>query len=198
MNQRYLNFSFAPIVSPLQKSLQIELYNDTYFPSNSKHITAPTVDQKSSHVDELALREHQDLLSISSATSLFEDSKTPLPKIEEDICTSLDIFSDTVDLNNKLFFIQFTPEGTMRRRWYLIQIDIESTMEVNPDFLSNNLYWCIFLARHPNDNKKSDEFCRWWPDWYRYTHCPKSDDIIYGHRILIRSNILPCSKKFIQ
>ena len=38
MDQRYLNFSHAPIVSPLKNPSQIELYNDTYFPSNSKHI----------------------------------------------------------------------------------------------------------------------------------------------------------------
>jgi len=29
MDQRYLNYSYAPIVSPLQKPLKIEMYNDT-------------------------------------------------------------------------------------------------------------------------------------------------------------------------
>ena len=64
MDQRYLNYSFAPVPSPLQKSLQIDLYNDTYFPCNSKHISNSTVDQASCHVDEIALKEHLDSIYI--------------------------------------------------------------------------------------------------------------------------------------
>lgn len=102
------------------------------------------------------------------------------------------------DLSDQLFFIQFTPEGTLRRRWYLVQIDIPSTMQVNPYYLSNNLYWCIFLARHPADIKTGDRFCRWWPDWYKYTTCPQSNTIIYGKRYLVRPNVTPCSAKYVQ
>ena len=36
MYVRYLNYSNAPIVSPLEKSLKIELYNDMYFDSTVK------------------------------------------------------------------------------------------------------------------------------------------------------------------
>ena len=35
MDQRYLNFYHAPMASPLKRTLDIELYNDTYFPTNS-------------------------------------------------------------------------------------------------------------------------------------------------------------------
>ena len=86
----------------------------------------------------------------------------------------------------------------MCRRWYLIQVDMESTLEANPDFITNNLYWCVFLARYPDDNKRSDELCRWWTDWYRYTRCQTSDNIIYGSRVLIRPNTIPFATKFIQ
>ena len=86
----------------------------------------------------------------------------------------------------------------MRRRWHLIQVDMESTLEVNPDFAANGLFWCVFLARHPSDHKSSDEFCRWWPDWYKYKHCPKTNDMIYGDRVLICPNTTPCSTKFVQ
>ena len=51
MEQRYLNFSFAPMVSPLKKPLQVELYNDAYFPANSKYITTTRMDQASCRVD---------------------------------------------------------------------------------------------------------------------------------------------------
>ena len=103
-----------------------------------------------------------------------------------------------MDFSDNLFFIQYTLENTMRRQWYLIQVDMQSTREVNVDFATNGEYWCVFLSRHPHDEKKSDTLCRWWPDWYMYSHCLKSNDIIYGDRILIRPSTIPCSSKFIQ
>ena len=42
MDQRYLNFSNAPIPLPLKQLLNIELYNDQYFPESSKHTTNPS------------------------------------------------------------------------------------------------------------------------------------------------------------
>lgn len=43
----------------------------------------------------------------------------------------------------------------MKRRWYLIQVDMESTREVNPEYASNGEYWCVFLAKHHDNIKKS-------------------------------------------
>ena len=128
MYQQYLNFSFAPVASPLKKLFQIELYKDTYFSSNSKHITTPTVDQASCRVNELAMIEHQELFNIPSAAALFKDTTTTIPSLETNICAFLNNVSLTDNLNDKLFFIQFAPEGTMCRRWYLIQVDIASIL----------------------------------------------------------------------
>ena len=86
----------------------------------------------------------------------------------------------------------------MRRRWYLIQVDIEPTLELNPDFASNHFYWCVFLARHPSDHKKSDKLYWWCPAWYRYTTCEETNEITYGKRVLIRTNNIPCSTNFFQ
>ena len=118
---------------------------------------------------ESALSEHQENLGIPAAASLFEDSNNPITSVETETCVSLNDIPDVIDLSNKVFFVQFTPEDTMRERWYLIQVDIESTLELNPGFSSNNFYWCVFLAIYPDDHKQSDELCRWWPACYRYT-----------------------------
>lgn len=45
-------------------------------------------------------------------------------------------------------FIKFTPEGTLQRRWFLIQADIPSTCDVKPKYATNNIYRCVFL--YPN------------------------------------------------
>ena len=68
------------------------------------------------------------------------------------------IVSQITKSNSKLFFIKFTPDGTLREMWYLIQIDMEATKSLNATFADNGQYFGIFLAKHPGDSKKSDEF----------------------------------------
>ena len=56
---------------------------------------------------------------------------------------------------------------------------------------------CV-LVKHPDDIRLSDELSRWWPEWYKYTRCEKTNVIIYGDRINIRPSVTPCSSRFIQ
>ena len=141
MDQRYLNFSNAPIVSPLQKPLQIELYNDQYFPTNSKHISKPSHDQPSCMLDRSSFITHNDPSMAPSTSSLFQESNLPPPTVE-----SIDITIPNLpllpvqDLTDALFFIHYTPAGTLLRKWYLVQIDMESTMRMNPTYSTNGSY----------------------------------------------------------
>ena len=32
------------------------------------------------------------------------------------------------------------------------------------------MYYCIFLAKNPDDQGKGNEFSRWWPECYAYTN----------------------------
>ena len=75
MDQRYLNFTNAPIVSPLKKPLQIELFNDQYFPTNSEHISRPSEDQPSCLLDRSSFVTHNITTTMPSTTSLFKESK---------------------------------------------------------------------------------------------------------------------------
>jgi hypothetical protein len=202
MDQRYLNFSNSSVVSPFKQPLQIELYNDTYFPSNSKQIIKPSLDQPPCQLDHSAFQLHHSEGSLPPSSTLFKESNITQPDKEiietEDMITPCYNAEDFKNLSDALFFIQYVPEGTMRRRWYLVQIDMISTRTINPEFASNGGYWCVFLARHMDDNKRSDELSRWWPEWYRYTKCSVTRDIIYGDRVQIRPSTIPCSTKFIQ
>ena len=56
----------------------------------------------------------------------------------------------------------------------------------------------MFLAKHPDDQGKSDKFRIWWTEWYTYTNIKNSQEIIYNKRILIRPNTCTDSKKYIQ
>ena len=86
----------------------------------------------------------------------------------------------------------------MLRKWYLIQIDLKSTLIMNPDYATNGEYWFVFLVRHSADKQKSDAFSRWWPEWHSYTRCSISNDIIYGDRFEFKPSSTPPRNKYIQ
>ena len=56
----------------------------------------------------------------------------------------------------------------------------------------------MFFDKHPDAQGKSDEFSRWWSEWYTYTNIKESQEIVYNQRILIRPNSCPYSKNYIQ
>ena len=138
-------------------------------------------------------------------TSRFDDDDASR-KYEGDHCSS-DVIAAPLELTmlstsissskSKLCFISYTPVGTMLRRWYLVQICMEATIEIEPQYLDSGKYYANFLAKHPGDTNFSDEESRWWPDWYRYSR-DSSGDIVFGDRILFRPGIFPNSSKYIQ
>ena len=209
MDQRYLNYENAPIVSPLRKPLGIEMYNEVHFHPKPPSTTNLIDNLPSNSIDAETFKPHNIPISqgpINPSTTIPSTNNNNQPTqqatIEQlDTPPSMDTTSlhDTIiTSNDKLFFIKYTPSGTMRPRWYLVQIDLISTAELNPKWKETGQYFCVFLARHPTDKDKSDEFARWWPDWYRYSRCKRTNDIIYGDRVLFRPSVIPSSSKYIQ
>ena len=125
------------------------MYNDTYFPTNSKHIIKPSADQASCKIDKLVFLEHPTPRIMPTSSSLSEESRSLSLTIKVITCSTLDHCPEVIDLSGKLFFVEFTPEGTLLKHWYLIQVDIPLTCDVNPDYATNNSYWCVSLVRHP-------------------------------------------------
>ena len=200
MDVRYLNYSNAPIVHPLKKALKIEVYNDMFF-DKPLTLQSDSTDKFSCQLDVMALNTHE-IPERVSVTEIFNENGTDLdnvPPIEvttvhKERCTHADIMNS----KHKLFFIKYTPEQTLRQRWYLIQVDLETTLELNKDSTNIDSYHCVFLARHPSDIKKSDEFSRFWPEWHKYTRCSKTNQILFGDRYHIHPNQNPDKDKFIQ
>ena len=61
---------------------------------------------------------------------------------------------------DKLFFISYIPDGTMIWQWYLVQVDMCVSDTIRDDSASSGYYLCNFLAKHPSNTNKSDEFSR--------------------------------------
>ena len=200
MDVRYLNYSNAPIVHPLKKALKIEVYNDMFF-DKPPVLQSESTDKFSCQLDEKAMELHDNFKSVT-AIDIFKECKTDTSNIPPTETLTQDRHKCTHDeiiaSKHKLFFIRYTPEHTLRQRWYLVQVDMDASLEMNKDKASMESYRCVFLARHPHDVKKSDEFSRFWPEWHKYTRCPKTDQILFGDSYLIRPNHTPNKDKFIQ
>ena len=197
---KYLNYDYIPLIDPLQKFLSVDMHNDTYFSTNGNNILREGPFQESP-VDVVASKWHNILPTVNemhietNTTPPPLEIKLPLPSADPNDNTLLQQIQQSLD---KVLFIKFLPRGMMRPKWYAVQIDMQATEEANPNFAHNNLYWCIFLMKHPQDKHKSDEFARWWPDWYRYTIDDKTKQVIFGQRVLIRPNMTPSSTTHVQ
>ncbi|GFH50457.1 predicted protein [Chaetoceros tenuissimus] len=172
LDQRFLNYDHPPIQNPLHRPLQHHLDIKAIAPHLPTPPSPPSTPPPSASTS-------------SSSTPTLNPSTSP--SLHDSILASHD----------KLFFIKYTPTGAIKERWYLIQIDLESTEDANLDPIWTQNYWCVFHAKHVNDEKKSDELARWWPLWYEYT---TGDDgiITYGKRILFRPDQLPSEEKYVQ
>ena len=164
-------------------------------------LQSKSLDKFSCQLDTLALGTH-DIPESTTTSDIYKENNTDPDKAPpteiisnpEKGCTRADI----VVSKHKLFFIKYTPDHTLRQRWYSVQVDLEATLEMNKDRIDIYSYYCVFLAKHPNDAKKSDEFSRFWQKWYKYTRDSKTNQFFCGDRYLIRPNQFPDKDKFIQ
>ena len=80
--------------------------------------------------------------------------------------TPSQLHSSILSSTDKLFFVSYADTGTIRPRWYLVQVDLDQTL-CDPrcsDHQSSGHYYCHFFARHPSDTSNSDIDARWWPE----------------------------------
>ena len=181
--------------------MRVELYNDkwlqssgTRLPTRSAHIDLP-----SNKLDDIAFTPStiptvKDLLINSNILPVIETIADPLLLLLD----SADLHESILRSKDKLLFIKYTPAGILLHCWFLIQLDLESSVSLHSDYAIRSLYYCIFLAKYPNDKRLSDEFRRCWPDLYKYSRDSVSNDLVFGDIILFRLNVIPDITKYIQ
>ena len=97
-----------------------------------------------------------------------------------------------VQSTDKLFFIQYVPAGTLRPRWYVVQVNDEESR----DTAERGIFLCEFLQRHTSDKEKSDSRSRWWLDWRELTWDKAKTVYDYGRRILLSPRLKPDLQKY--
>ena len=112
--------------------MNIELYNDTYFSSKVRHAFTSNYHNKySAFIDTISSKPHKNIPTITPAAEIFKESVNPIPAIKYIEATTIKPYSShkinpNNTLQNKLFFVQYTPDITMQRWWHPIKIDIPS------------------------------------------------------------------------
>ena len=182
----FIHDSFIPTVSnisaqPLSSAYKWDHNNDTW---NTREAITANAD------DNSTTSSRDKLLPVT------ESEEPPLMLTpEESILTQLhckrDILSKIELIGHNLFFIQFTPVGTLRPRWFLIQCN---TIE-NKDS-SDDAVLCRFMAKHPDDDTKPDSTARWWPKFCEISW--NSDGTFeYEKQILLQPNAKPDKSKIL-
>jgi len=139
--------------------MKIELYNEKWLQEKGKNtpISSAIIDKPSSDLDHIVFQPHPDT-SYPSTREMHQNSGTspdnveskssirPAP-IKDDIAPFPCNLRDNIIKNiDRLFFIAYTPSGTMTKRWHLVQADLKATAPtLLPDVLGC-LYYCTFLA----------------------------------------------------
>ena len=117
--------------------MRVELYNNKWLLSSSNTILTQSthIDLHSRKLDSIAFTSHvsdaiptvKDLHVNGDITPVIETLEEPMPPLLD----SVEFHEFIVRLKDKLFFINYTISGTMIRRWFLIQIDLESSASLH-------------------------------------------------------------------
>lgn len=198
---RYLNNAHAPIPHPLKKAFDIKLYNEVWF-SQPLNASPPKL-LRALDDDNLQDQVVPSLLNSATVTRMPGLMRVPTVTSDFDFETPhrrpLELWQAIMDSEDKLFFVSFRPEGTLRARWFLVGVDLEQTTltaEQHGNPRESGVYYAHFYARHPADHNETDPNARWWPEWRGYT--TGSDGIIdYGARVMFPPTQTPNADKYI-
>ena len=124
---RYLNNSHALIPHPLKQAFDIKLYNEVWFsqpintvpPKLLSDVDVPAPVQFASQPSVVTTRHTLEKASVTNVTSDVNFQVTtqhPLPLLRA-----------IQQSHDKLFFVSFRPNGTLRARWYLVSVDLRQT-----------------------------------------------------------------------
>jgi hypothetical protein len=178
------------------------MYNNMWFPSSLPTDHPPMFkfrDDPDTDADPFAapvpLARPLPVASIPAAAAIpivsSDDPPLPLPPATgAALHTAISLSSD------RLFFVSYRPAGTLRPRWYLVQVDLPQSLSASPAYASDGLYYCHFLGTHPDDTSLPDPARRWWLLWHRFT-TTASDDIEFGDRVLFNPNTTPNPASYI-
>eukprot|EP00956_Cyclotella_meneghiniana_P028882 scaffold68484_cov41-Cyclotella_meneghiniana.AAC.4 len=90
----------------------------------------------------------------SNIAPTFATTMTPTPIASK-------LASKIVGSTDRLFFVSWQHPGTNRREWHLVQLQLDSSLPLNPTCLHDGRYLVYFLICHPKDRHLHPQNQRW-------------------------------------
>ena len=116
----HLNQSYALIINSLKKSLNIELYDDKWFGLPPK-----TISSQFEHDNATLSFPSVVPTQFSNVSELHEETNTSplelfIERVDIDDCSPSTpvVLHHSLLTSDGLFFIRYTPEGTLKSRWF--------------------------------------------------------------------------------
>ena len=146
---RYLNHSHPSVPNTLEDVLGIMTYDTTHF-SSPLLATSPKFDHDR---DTFRMFHPLELTAFPSIVELHDESTTvpssPVLEPQSDIVVThhpQHTLSLLLPESDKLFFIQYIPTGSIQSRWFLVQVLLSLTLELNLDPVNTSHYLYSFLS----------------------------------------------------
>ncbi len=176
------------------------MYNNMWFPS-SLPTDHPPLFKFQDVVDTDALAVTPPLpfplpvasIPAAAAIPVYASDDPPIPPTP---LTGASLYTAISSSADRLFFVSYRSAGTLRPRWYLVQVDLPQSLEASANCASDGHYYCHFLGRHPDDASLPDPSSRWWLLWHRFTR--SSDSVLeFGARVLFNPLTTPDPASYI-
>lgn len=200
MDFRYMNFDRALQLHPLRDALGIDAYNSCHLGPNGSTVTIMTAPE-----EDAAPHKFQSIAKLSRlAASLPPLDRASMPcALTRDEPPAAgphqptDLALAILDSRDKLFFIAYAPAGTLQKRWFPVQPNLDACAEVAStcDFASTGRYVVDFFAKFLRDKYRSDPDSRWWPEWHKFCHMD-GGEMELGLRIEFAPNRKPDLYKY--
>ena len=122
--------------------------------------------------DELHTNPHLDtseVLDTSTSINTFvmtdhHDIHSPIPSLYGTSKSLTKLLANLIKSEDKILFINH--EHNNRREWNLIQVDLQQTLEKNPDVVSNGKFLVEYFVSHPHDSNYSSINQRFWREYH--------------------------------
>ena len=195
---RSLNQIHVPLINPLKRALDIELYNKKWFNKPLRTSNPKLVyDHDTLQFPDAYFPASPSVSELHQKT----DTCPPTPSIKPDdysLSSALSPLTLHRSLSNSdcLFFIRYIPENIFKPCWFLVQINPAETTLLNLDSKHTGYYRVTFISRYPDDSLLCDDTTCWWSLWHEYKN-DENNVPLYGTRILFGPKRKPDLSKYI-
>ena len=146
---RYLNHTHPSVPNPLEDVLGIMSYDTTHF-SSPLLTTPPKFDYDR---DTLGMIHPSEPTAFPSIVELHDESNTVPPSPVLNIQSNIFVtprpphaLSMLLPESDKIFFIQYISTGFIQPRWFLVQVLLSLTLEINIDPINTGHYLCLRIS----------------------------------------------------